>query len=814
MKRIILIAIVLLVSTICYSQQRVGDFNKINVRQLLHSNGMYLIYPDADTVIQFRYDNMADPDSPLDGVNLRTLQAFSDTSKTEATDSLFLEFANEWLAKGDTIVEDDSMAYFRYPIEDCDWCIQIKHPKDNTWSPTICRESGLSNLFISENAERIYRIENNGVDRIGFMRDDQPASMFPKNPDFSLMAKQNGKYNFFPNAILGENYTAYGYGAGEVIGTDTIIKFGSYQNPNTGEFEIIDTAYYYPKYGAQNFDNVVLVGHNSRPTANDQIVVGDTSMNELRTYGTIKAPNYATKKAVGVGYDTLFTKHLVINVKDTAKFAKRAGDSIYWELLPIDSIYFANIEKWGKKNDTILFDFNDADFDPINEKDTFYFSNVIGNNLKGDGDTVNIYFPYLDGIDPQMQANERDVLIYDYDEGYWTSGVDGDIDSTNELDSLQINGVWYYNGGSLTTPNDTSLWEHTDGYDYIYGMHSKYGWIGVGGNSQESAAIKGYGNSAYKHSIWGYATGDVSSIRGEYAGTSSSAAGVWGTGLQGYGVMGESQLNYAGVFGAGLGVVIDTYNNIGTNALTIEDEHNIIYYGGISKIGVLNFPRGNLDSLKVGSTGQTITRTGTMATKDFWSGTQSEYDALTPDANTIYFINQGYGLLGLLILLLTFLGSNAQNWSAVKVGSTDIVKIYQGGDVIWEKPTEDWTYEGVMTVGSLFLDYVGYHYNDGFVQGALIPKIKNESLTEDINYGEGELGVITTDSEGVYFSVVGDCIMQINSEKYVLTNRGDQSIWTLNLGANPFPAVGETCEIKLKYTLAPQPETVTIGGEE
>lgn len=34
-----------------------------------------------------------------------------------------------------------------------------------------------------------------------------------------------------------------------------------------------------------------------------------------------------------------------------------------------------------------------------------------------------------------------------------------------------------------------------------------------------------------------------------------------------------------------------------------------------------------------------VTDAGTIATMDFWTGTQAAYDALTPDPNTIYFVS-------------------------------------------------------------------------------------------------------------------------------------------------------------------------------
>jgi hypothetical protein len=131
-----------------------------------------------------------------------------------------------------------------------------------------------------------------------------------------------------------------------------------------------------------------------------------------------------------------------------------------------------------------------------------------------------------------------------------------------------------------------------------------------------------------------------------------------------------------------------------TTALMIKgynDSYNQI--SGYSGDGTNNFSVYNnggiysKTSLKVGENGKTITRTGSIAEKDIWTGTQAEYDLLTPVGTTLYFIHNGNGIFGIIFLLLLSFGSKAQNWSSVKVGSTDVNRIYKGGDIIWEKPS-------------------------------------------------------------------------------------------------------------------------------
>jgi hypothetical protein len=85
------------------------------------------------------------------------------------------------------------------------------------------------------------------------------------------------------------------------------------------------------------------------------------------------------------------------------------------------------------------------------------------------------------------------------------------------------------------------------------------------------------------------------------------------------------------------------------------------------------------------SNGDTI-HTGSMAAKQFWTGTQAAYDAIgTKDENTLYFIELGYGWFLLLLLMSLFSGSKAQNWNAVYSGSTEMQRIYSGETLVWEK---------------------------------------------------------------------------------------------------------------------------------
>jgi len=73
MKKILIYLLLMLSFSGAFSQSKNLDANKINVRELLYSNGYSLIYP-GDSTGQFDYDNVEDPVLDLDAVNLRTLR--------------------------------------------------------------------------------------------------------------------------------------------------------------------------------------------------------------------------------------------------------------------------------------------------------------------------------------------------------------------------------------------------------------------------------------------------------------------------------------------------------------------------------------------------------------------------------------------------------------------------------------------------------------------------------------------------------------------------------------------------------------------
>jgi hypothetical protein len=106
MKTKILI-VIFLVSLTSFAQEKSGKFQFLNVTKSLYSTDYNLIYPNADSVGQFHYENMADPENDLDGVNRRTLNSHFGNY---AVDSSYIKTAvREWdLSVAKNITTDDT----------------------------------------------------------------------------------------------------------------------------------------------------------------------------------------------------------------------------------------------------------------------------------------------------------------------------------------------------------------------------------------------------------------------------------------------------------------------------------------------------------------------------------------------------------------------------------------------------------------------------------------------------------------------------------------------------------------------------------
>ena len=156
-----------------------------------------------------------------------------------------------------------------------------------------------------------------------------------------------------------------------------------------------------------------------------------------------------------------------------------------------------------------------------------------------------------------------------------------------------------------------------------------------------------------------------------------------------------------------------------------------------------------------------------------------------------------------------------------------ISNLIDKGWAVLYNSAEEWTYEGVMTVGTFYdPDYGGNGYGYGFdsfhefVMGNLTPELTGD-FKIDVIYimwvDVGETLLIRTELNGYISPPLGEYNnvekIMIGNNEYYLSWSG--SNWTCPIPSNPFPPVGQTCDIKLKYTLV-EPDyqyegTMTVG---
>jgi hypothetical protein len=124
----------------------------------------------------------------------------------------------------------------------------------------------------------------------------------------------------------------------------------------------------------------------------------------------------------------------------------------------------------------------------------------------------------------------------------------------------------------------------------------------------------------------------------------------------------------------------------------------------------------------------------------------------------------------------------------------------------WVKPSGYWTYEGICTVGYYEYDSpsqyeVGYSNvpEIEYVFGNINP---SSLLIVTVSWGTGVTSpyIIVQFSNSVVLTNV-----YINGTTYTsLVDYYEEGMtWAGEIATNPFPAVGEECIIKLKYTLVP-----------
>lgn len=403
--------------------------------------------------------------------------------------------------------------------------------------------------------------------------------------------------------------------------------------------------------------------------------------------------DYNADEILGIHYNSglgAYTDSLYFRIleADSGKVPMIIGDEVVWRPIPRDSLFDAYSSDWLKGGDTIPkqldsilyggewivstkilindtsktneldtivingqklgnLDSIEVDLSETNELDSIFVLNVIGEKWKKNGDSVNIYFPYLDGVDPQMQPFDGDILTYNYDEDYWTSTTNqrdtiiingtkyGHLDSVmvdssniNELDSIQINGVWLANGESISVdPSSTneldSKWVNYQ--EYLRPIESRGVFLGD------------------------YNTSSLSSFLNIENKNNSDTVGViintWGKGMQVYSVYDIGIDVFAGSEGGisisgfcGSGGSCDNWKPLLDLKTDEPTDFGVTYIQTDKGFSVVDSTT-TTGALKVGS-GATITRSGTIASKDIWTGTAAEFsantvkDGITPQAST------------------------------------------------------------------------------------------------------------------------------------------------------------------------------------
>jgi len=142
----------------------------------------------------------------------------------------------------------------------------------------------------------------------------------------------------------------------------------------------------------------------------------------------------------------------------------------------------------------------------------------------------------------------------------------------------------------------------------------------------------------------------------------------------------------------------------------------------------------------------------------------------------------------LTILLLLLSLSGFAQWDSVKYSGQSFDSIAMAGTTIWVKPVE-WQYTGALTVGTWNEgEFVYYGYSEYQIVGSIVP---NDSFDE-VSWQGGYVALINGD----LVPPITITEIYINGYTFVPYYDGD---WYAVAEINPFPAVGETCTVKLKY---------------
>jgi len=445
MKKILISLLMMFALFTGYTQVRNVDANKINVRNLLYSNGFYLIY-NGDSLGQFDYDNMEDPTLPLDGVNLRTLRR-----------SILAALDTSYVIDGDTIIipRPDSL----YDEADSTWKFSGMHikfinQKDTFWNT-------YDNKWV-HNGEQINHYPPDTIfdsQSQVWLGIDDTANIDPSiyNELDSLFIESEGVWKSNRDTlsfadILERDSLLMIYYIAIQINSDTLAS-------------ITDDFYMFRK--DPNCTHCWQYKLKSEPSTAWElffcIPVPYSEIGIQREFQNILKIDYA-------GYWDIVSqgaRDSIYFVKDSVDLSEKVliqrNDSIIWGTYKagsIDSLFDVDRQKWLKNTDTIY-----------TKRDSIFYN---GEWVKND--TVHI-------VD-NSATNEFDSIFYN---GEWIRNDTVHIvdnSATNELDSIYdiVSEKWLKNNDSIRI--DTSFWASD-----VNGLHSKLDNIGIGRDSEEGYAL-------------------------------------------------------------------------------------------------------------------------------------------------------------------------------------------------------------------------------------------------------------------------------------------------------------------------------------
>lgn len=283
-----------------------------------------------------------------------------------------------------------------------------------------------------------------------------------------------------------------------------------------------------------------------------------------------------------VGEDSLDVGVTYLGFKRRAEYEGKTlryqNDSVRWSMP--DSIYINKI--WRNPLDT------------VNVYDSIYFKNL--NVWAHTLDTIDMFW-----VPTPFGISYKGKIVID------TTATENAIMSINSNDAFYGLLVEGLNDGIVAR----STGSYTTG---ITGSATGYHSIGVSGWSDKYHGVAGYtdtGVGVYAGATTGWALRVSGNVKGGYI-----------LGCDSIGLKVEAN---------GIGAHIQSIENLALKVTGSNNTFAPFYHSAIFEKGGVVIE----DSLQVGTTGTTITRTGSMASMDFWAGTQAEWTANTPK-NGIY----------------------------------------------------------------------------------------------------------------------------------------------------------------------------------